>query len=196
MYAKREVTTRGIVLSRPSAGEGSIRVLLYTEDLGLVSALAKSGREERSKLRAHLQSGTVGTFSLVKGRDVWRVTGAVETQNAHFSLLDKTAQEAAARILMSMRQFVRGEGADLFLFKTLYGFLESLPSVDSELILPAESIAALRLFAALGYVRRDAFTEEFLMDEGTYGAHVLARAAEERQKIVRTINEAISASGL
>ena len=54
MLQKREVHTRAIVIARRSAGEGSVRVSLYTEELGLVSALVTSAREERSKLRPHL----------------------------------------------------------------------------------------------------------------------------------------------
>lgn len=195
MYIKREVTTEGIVIGRAAAGEGSTRVLFYTRVLGLIAALAKSAREERSKLRPHLQVGTFGTFTLVKGKDTWRVTGATGTENAHFALSGNVrAQEALARVLGSMRQFVHGEGSDPYLFSVLSGFFDSLSHVDAEHIAAAEGLAVLRILSALGYVGETKLTKEFL--PAHYDETVLARAAAVRSPLIRTINEAISASGL
>src|SRR3989338_10140885 len=86
MSGKRELTTRGIVVGRRSAGDGSVRVFLYSEALGLVSAIAKSAREERSQLRSHLQWGTYGNFMLVLGKETWRVKGVSHTANIFFEL--------------------------------------------------------------------------------------------------------------
>lgn len=195
MYVKREVTTEGIIIGRHAAGEGSVRVSLYTQELGLVSGLAKSAREERSKLRMHLQVGTCGAFTLVKGRDVWRVTGATGTQNPHFELSGNTAaQEASARVLGVMRQFVRGESIDPYLFTVLSRFFEALQKIENEHVAAAEGVAVLRILAALGYVREDEFTKEFLPAE--YHADMLTRAGAMRAPLIRTINEAIAASGL
>ena len=41
----REITVRGVVIGRRPIGEGSARISLYTDALGLVSAVAKSARE-------------------------------------------------------------------------------------------------------------------------------------------------------
>jgi len=195
MYIKREVSTEGMVIGRASAGEGSARVLLYTRQLGLVVALAKSAREERSKLRPHLQVGTSGIFTLVKGKDVWRVTGATATKNAHFALSGNVAgQQALARVLGSMRQFVRGEGADPYLFSVLSGFFESLYRTDTARIAAAEGLAVLRILAALGYVGENELTKEFL--PAHYDEAVLTHADAKRVPLIRTINEAITASGL
>lgn len=195
MSAHRKETTRAIVLARHSAGEGSVRLLFYTESLGLLSTLAKSGREERSKLRPHLQTGTMGTFSFVQGRDIWRVTGATATTNVFFELGERSeAREAAARLLLGVRQFVRGTGADDYLFKTLFDFFVSLKEISNETILAAESVAMLRVLSALGYVREDGEAAAFIPVE--YDRATLERAQKERLLLVRTVNEAIAASGL
>src|SRR5262249_18379111 len=104
MSGSPSAVTRGIVVGRFPAGEGSVRALVYTDAFGLVSVLAQSAREERSKLRPYLQIGTLGTFTLVRGK-VWRVTGASAAENLHFELFGRArAQQASARIFAAVRQ--------------------------------------------------------------------------------------------
>ena len=195
MSAHRKLATRGIVLARHAAGEGSARVMFYTESLGLVTALAKSAREERSKLRPHLMAGTMGTFSFVQGRDVWRVTGATATANIYFELGERAAaREAAARLLSALRQFVHGEGNDLRLFEILSAFFLALPSLAEADIAQAECVAMLRVLSALGYVQEGPETAEFL--PAAYDPALLGRARQARPALVRVVNEAIAASGL
>ncbi|MDO8523694.1 MAG: recombination protein O N-terminal domain-containing protein [bacterium] len=187
--------TRGIVIGRFAVGEGSVRLLLYTDVLGLVSAFAKSAREERSKLRPYLQVGAFGVFTLVKGTGVWRITGVTASEIIHFTVSGrKHAQEAGARVLGSVRQFVRGEGSDPYLFSVLSRFLSALPRVDDAHVQSAECLAVLRMLAALGYVDDDSDTRTFL--PVAYDAETLVRAGEARAPLVRAINEAIAASGL
>jgi len=195
MNPLREVTARAIVVARRSAGEGSARISLYTDSLGLVTALAKSAREERSKLRPHLQVGTTGVFSLVKGRDIWRVIGATGTENSYFALSPKkSAQEASARVIGVVRQFIRGEGSDPYLFSALFGFFRALPSIDEEYVPEAECAVVLRILAASGYVREDADMGRFL--DIAYDDATLKQVRASRRSLVRLINEAISESGL
>ncbi|MBV9349713.1 MAG: recombination protein O N-terminal domain-containing protein [Patescibacteria group bacterium] len=194
MYVRREVTTEGIVLSRHATGEGSLRILLYTQELGLASVLAKSAREERSKLRPHLQVGSRAMFTLVKGKDVWRVTGATSSKNFHFVLqAHAPAQRALARVIMSVRQFVHGEGANRELYAAVRGFFDSVAAMP-ELADAAETLAVLRILAALGYVRENETTRNFLTN--AYDSSVLSLASRARRPLVHAINEAISASGL
>ncbi|TAJ15058.1 hypothetical protein EPO56_01380 [Patescibacteria group bacterium] len=194
MYVGRKITLQGIIVSRRQSGEGSVRVAFYTDALGLVYALARSAREERSKLRPHLQVGTSGTFTLIKGKDVWRITGAVNTENVFFSLKSSFSKEATARVLKIVRQFVRGEGSDPYLFSTLMNFLHATPRIESELVQDAECIAVFRVLSALGYVREDEITGSFL--DTTYDEKVLKHARTVRTELVQSINEGISASGL
>ncbi|MEK7063631.1 MAG: DNA repair protein RecO [Patescibacteria group bacterium] len=190
---KREVHTRGVVVGRRAAGEGSVRVTLYTEELGLVSAVAKSAREERSKLRAHLVEGTRGTYSLVKGKEVWRLTGAVRTQNIFYESPGDGAA-SASRVLSLMRQFIQGEGADAELFASVWEYLEALPTLQADDIRIAEYIVVLRMLAALGYIARGGVADELLGAE--YSAALLVLARERRKELVKVINDGIGASGL
>lgn len=189
-----KVLADGVIVGRSASGEGSARIYLYTEALGLVSALAKSAREERSQLRAHLQPGTLGVFSLVKGRDVWRVAGVADTENIFFALEDRARKETLARVLAFVRQFVRDEGADPYLFSVLRGFVASLPSLTDEDVRRAEKLAVVRMLSALGYVEAGVALAPFL---GTaYEPAMLENADRNSRELLRAINEGISASGL
>lgn len=194
MSLKREVHTRGVVVARKAAGEGSVRVLIYTEELGLVHASAKSAREERSKLRPHLLPGTRGTYSLVKGKAEWRVTGAHGCRNTYYETPERAAHSCAARVFALVRQFVHGEGKDEGLFSALWEFLHSLPTLAAEDVRIAEYVAVLRILAALGYVAQTDGVEEFMSAE--YTGAVLARAAARRRDLVELINQGLGASGL
>lgn len=196
MYVRHEVVTPGIVIQRIAAGEGSVRVFLYTEALGLVTALAKSAREERSKLRAHLQVGTHGTFALVRGRDTWRITGATGTSNVLFTHAHSASgREAAARVFQAVRQFVHGAVPDQYLWESLSGFIAALGAcAERGNARVLEYLAVLRLLASLGYVREDAAIMPFLAV--SYEPDIVARAEAARATLVKAVNEAISASGL
>lgn len=191
---KRDVHTRGVVIARRAAGEGSVRVRIYTEELGLVNAVAKSGREERSKLRPYLLSGTRGTYSLVKGKVEWRVTGAVGCKTSYFETSEHTAHESGARVLSLLSQFIHGEGRDEDLFASLWEFLESVPTLPSADVRIAEYVAVLRILAALGYVAKTDGVEEFMSAE--YTAALLQRAGERRKDLVALIHRGLSESGL
>ena len=194
MSLKREVHTRGVVLSRRAAGEGSVRVEMYTEELGLVRAVAKSAREERSKLRPYLLPGTCGSYSLVKGKAEWRVTGAVGCRTTFYEATEKPAQESAERVLSLVRQFVHGEGRDVELYVALHEFLLSLPTLSPADLQIAEYVAVLRILAALGYVAKTDGIEELMSAE--YTAAVLTRANARRKELVSLINHGLGASGL
>src|SRR3989338_4347951 len=69
-------TTPGfIIASRPYGETGKI-LSIFTRDIGLVGAVAQGIRLEKSKLRYHTQDYSFGTFSFVRGRELWRLTDA------------------------------------------------------------------------------------------------------------------------
>ena len=194
MSGNRNITVRGIVIARRGAGEGSLRVSLYSDTLGLVQATARSAREERSQLRSHLQEGTWGTFTLVLGRDTWRVTGAVDARNLYFSGMEKPAKESAARVLEMVRQLVHGEGSDAGLFASLWEFFHILPLLREKEARDAECLAVLRALSSLGYVEDSPAVRDFLGIH--YDTPRLMKARGARSRLVKIINGGIAASGL
>lgn len=190
-----KIVARGLVIKKTSSGDGSARILLYTDSAGLIWVHAQSAREERSQLRAHIQVGTVGTFSLVRGRDVWRLSGIMDTENMHYTLSGKTeSQKALQRVLFFIRQFVRGEGSDPYFFSVLWGFLFVLPYLDNDGLRDAEHAVVLRMLSSLGYVDGGAAVEQFLT--AAYDSKTLRAFSESREEVLAMINEGIQVSGL
>lgn len=195
MSKSYDITTRAVVIGRASAGEGSARIYFYTEYAGLVGAFAKSAREERSKLRPHLQSGCYGLYTLVRGERDWRVTGASDVRSVHFELAaHPKAQQGAARVFSLLRQLVHGEEENAPLFEALFAFVSSLPALSPEEAHTAERLAVLRILHALGYVPAGLSIPH--VEHARYSGDVLAEVAPFERELVGTINAALLASNL
>ncbi|MCI0542607.1 DNA repair protein RecO, partial [bacterium] len=111
--------TRGFVVGSTAYGEADKLVHLFTEDLGLVSAIVKSVREARSKLKCSLQDFTYARLDLVRGKEMWRMTDAEEiTRLSPRESPDKV--RILAGIFSLLRRFVHGEERDAKLFETLH----------------------------------------------------------------------------
>ena len=190
-----DITTRGVVIARAQSGEGSARIFIYTESAGLLGVLAKSAREERSKLRPHLQVGTYGSFTLVKGIRDWRVTGAVDTENSYFQLRGAPrTQAASARVVGVVRQLVHGEEKNQELFDALWAFLHALPHFTEDEVKTGEYLAVIRILSALGYVPPESVVPHLL--EASYAGKILDAVKPFEKQLVKTINNALLASNL
>lgn len=196
MPKSRETTTRAIILARASAGEGSARVSFYTEAYGLIAALAKSAREERSKLRAHLQVGSCGHYTLVRGAHGWRSIGAVSTVNIHFALADnQPAQQAAGRVLSILRLLIHGEEQNTGVFSAAWDFLHALAHLPpGEAVTLAEYAAMVRILHRLGYAAPAKDIPH--LSGATFAAPALRELQPFKGRLIKTIQDALFASGL
>jgi recombinational DNA repair protein (RecF pathway) len=141
-------TTHGFILGSSQSGEASKIYTLYTEEFGLIHAKAQSVRLLSSKLRFNLEEYSYGLFSLVKGREIWRLTGVEnKTSNIIYPHIN-------ARILNLVRRLVQGEEKNEKLFKSLLFMneIEKLKSFDSESLIAFESLVLVYALSSLGYL--------------------------------------------
>jgi recombinational DNA repair protein (RecF pathway) len=137
-------TTRGFILGSAPNGEASKVYTIYTEDFGLVRAKAQGVRLLASKLRYNLDDFAFGSFSFVRGKELWRLTGA-ETAS-----LGPENAPLRARILTLVRRLVQGEERNDGLFKAL------MPLTDQAAVgKDAEVRILAAVLAALGYLDLD-----------------------------------------
>src|SRR3989344_6273773 len=68
--------TRAFVLGRAERREADWLVILYTEEFGLVRAVAPGIRKSGAKLRGHLEPLTKTEVMIVQGRNGYRLAGA------------------------------------------------------------------------------------------------------------------------
>jgi len=183
--------TRGIVLARSHVGEATTFVTLITPDLGLVHARAQSLRKPGAKLAAAIATFAESSVVLVRGKEGWRVAGAVLEENWFGRVSDTSARRSAARVSGLLLRLVAGEAHDPELFPIMRGFLEALATLSGDSRDAVEIVAVLRILAALGLD-----TGDIASDTALFAPPTLAMVLEKRSDYVTRINTGIAASGL
>lgn len=186
--------TEGIVLRKLGVGEANAVVSVLTESLGLVRAIARSSRAERSKLRYGLEPQTTARFSFVRGRHEWRLVGA-EDARCHLREASIVNQAAGARIAILLQRLIPGQEQLPNLFNTVRSGLIALGSSHAEVAPAIECVLVLRVLAHLGYVPRAAALSSFIEND-LFTPTLMTEALKARPLLIRTINESLHASGL
>lgn len=184
-------TTRGIVLSRAHSGEATTLVTLLTSELGLVHARAQSVRASGAKLAPALVTFAESDFMLVRGREGWRVAGAVLEENWFSRVSSIDARIRAARISGLVLRLVASDAHDSELYSIIAGFFSALATLPEDMHEAVEVLAALRTLAALGLDTGDLPSATPL-----YAPSLLSNVLEERTSYIARINNGIAASGL
>jgi len=187
-------TTAGFVLGSAERGEANKIYSIYTEDFGLVRAGAQGVRLEKSKLRYTLDDFTHGYFSLVRGRELWRLTGSERDGELP---LPVEVRRVIARVLNLVRRLVHGEEKNQALFRALNTMIQrasSLPQDSTDLI-PFELLSLLRVLHSLGYVGSVEGLDESIFS-GDMTDEMLSIVSKKRASVLGYINKAIGETQL
>ncbi|MBI4133063.1 recombination protein O N-terminal domain-containing protein [Candidatus Uhrbacteria bacterium] len=188
---RHKYETCGIVLARAPLGEANAFVTLLTPELGLIHARAQGLRRSGAKLAAALVTFALSEVVLVRGRESWRLAGALLTENWFVRLARAAARERAARVSGLLVRLVAGETQDRTLFAIMRGFLTALSECPDEAHESAEVLAALRILAALGLDAGDIPGEA-----ADFTPPTLAEICAARTGYIARVNHGIEASGL
>lgn len=188
---RHKYETRGIVLSRTLIGEASSFVTLLTAELGVVRVLVQSVRKTGAKLAPALVTFAESSFVLVRGRDGWRLAGAVLEVNWFKQLTHTESRQRAGRICGLLLRLVPGEAHDSLLFSIVSAFFKALSVLPLETHEAVEILAALRIVTVLGFEKDD-------LPEGAslFAESVLVATIQNRTSYIARINQGIAASGL
>ncbi|MBL7045388.1 MAG: DNA repair protein RecO [Parcubacteria group bacterium] len=194
-------TTECIVLGSRDSGEANKYISLFTKEMGLVRAVAKSVREERSKLRYSLQNFSFTDATLVRGKEVWRITGAEERYSLHNDFKeDRNKLFVVTQILSLLQRLVHGEERNDYLFSTLSDGLEYLRSneMNKETLKNFEHLIVLRILYSLGYIAKKDDKENFaeLLQETLVSKELLKKTQMSRKQIIFAINRALKETHL
>lgn len=150
-------TTDSFIVKNNPAKDADTSLLLFTEKFGLIYAYAKSARAIKSKLRPSLQTTSFSSISMVKGKELWRVTNAKK----HIALYDKRLsmelRTALVRILGYIERFCPKEVVESQVFLDVkaissFIFINHLDLHKKEMISGMEQWFLLRLLYQLGYI--------------------------------------------
>lgn len=185
---RHKYSTSGIVLARTPIREAGMLVTLLTPDLGLVRARAEGVRRSGAKLAHALQTLCEADCMLVRGKEGWRLTGAVLSEN-RFIGLSVPSRSRIARVASLLLRLVHGEVDDALLHQEFMAFMEAIPTLLPEEAEAAETLVVLRLLHQLGF---DAGEKP---PEG-YGAAALGYVPIRHSELIARINRGIAASGV
>jgi len=197
MYAIH--TTPGFVIDSRPHGEAGKLLSIFTRDYGLVFASAQGIRLEKSKLRYYTQDYSLGTFSLVRGKEFWRLTSAMSDTDPQTERMPRIeAQRLIARLALLLKRLLHGEEPHPELFEIVESctdFLNKNESALDEQLKNLESITVLRMLHALGYIGKDAELAELTNSRGLDTA-LLDSHAGKRAAMNQHINKALRESHL
>ncbi|MHB0865561.1 MAG: DNA repair protein RecO [Minisyncoccota bacterium] len=188
---RHKYETRGLVLARIHLGEANTFVTLLTPDLGLVHARAQSLRKSGAKLASALATLVESDVMLVRGKEGWRVTGAVLGENWFVRFARRETRVRVARVTSLFLRMVAGETQDAELFPIMKSFFEALVELPEDAHEAAEILAVLRILAVLGLD-----TGEIPGGMTAFALPMLQTIREDRAAYVARINTGIAASGL
>lgn len=190
--------TRALVFGSTPLGEANRFIDMFTQDLGRVRAIARSVREERSKLRYSLEDFSISNVSLVRGKDVWRVVGAEAEYNFYHELKTRTEERnTIVRLLLLLKRLLNGEEENKALFAVVSGSLSFLRTtqLNKEELNTFECLVALRVLYNLGYVAKDSKNAHFL--EATHvDIDVMLHISPMRLEMIKQINASLQESQL
>ncbi|MDB5239049.1 MAG: repair protein RecO, repair protein RecO [Candidatus Parcubacteria bacterium] len=191
-------TTPGFIIDSRPSGEAGKLLSIFTRDLGLIMVIAQGIRFEKSKLRYHVQNHSFATFSLVRGKEFWRLTSASENGGFKESVAGREADVLIAKIAALLKRLLQGEDPHPELFELVYScaaFLHGTPELSDEEFKSLESLTVLRMLHSLGYVGSDAQFVAYI-SSADLNRPLLQELVPIRLLANRHINQAIQESHL
>lgn len=124
---------------------------LFTRELGMLYADARSVRLEKSKQRMALSDFSLVRVSLVRGKGGWKIGSVTAQRNVYHDATDQAARGSVVSLVRLVRRYVQGEEVDQSLFDQLVESLGVLIGPISERTY-VEQALTVRLLVTLGYV--------------------------------------------
>ncbi len=191
-------TTEGFILKSANFGEANKYFFIFTKDFGLIKAAAQSVRHLKSKLRYGLEDLSLAQISVVRGREIWRLTSVEKKLN----LKDIENISLINRIFSLLLRLLHGEEKNDFLFNSLKEGMNFLTQneinktkLDSETLANFECIMALRILSALGYIGKLADFEQFVTSP-YFTLEIMAKMSILKTQAILEINKSLKETHL
>lgn len=102
--AIEKYTTEAFILKQYEQGENDLVYKVWTKDFGIIFVLARSIRKINAKLRPIAKKNNFLVMTLVKGKEIWRLTGIEESKERFFE--NQYALEVKKIIAQAIDKFV------------------------------------------------------------------------------------------
>lgn len=185
---RHKYSSEVLVLGRHPYNEAGSVLSLLSRDLGLIHARAEGVRRSGARLAHALQTLSLTHATLVRGKEVWRVTGAT-LEKEYVRELGSSARNRIARVSGLLQRILAREDADERIFECFHEFLQALTTLKEEEQNAAETLVVLRILSILGFDAGDPIPEG-------YGPDARAYVDAHHKQLIARVNKGIAATGL
>lgn len=189
-------TTKAIIIKSLPNGEANKIYFLLTYGLGFIKARAQGVRLDKSKLKGHLEEFSTILLSVVKGKEIWRITNA-ETVKGNDVLKNPKKLEIAKNIFSLLLRLLAGEEKNESLFDCIDSFYDFLSQNDlsEDNLKNLETITVLRILYHLGYFK-ESFDLSKFAENNELSLGLLDSFKDKRRLAIKEINEALNETHL
>ena len=189
--------TEALVLDSRPFGEGDRLLHLYTRELGLVVAHAKSLREMRSKLRYALTTFAHAEIDLIHGKHGWKLISARPVDSYSSLLRERGKRLIFAQHAQLVRRLIQGEERHETLFDEIISAIEFLDNKsEGGEFRAAELLFVVRLLSQLGYWESKEEFVPLLSATVWEDEQALELVRERRTEVLTLVNSALRATQL
>lgn len=185
-------------MSGQNIGEANKYFRIFTKDFGMVGATVQGVRLLRSKLRYSLQDYSYSKISLVRGKNIWRITGAMQRKNLRdFLNYNRGKFEMLAKTFSLLERLLRGEEKNESLFSHISSSWEFLEreSFDRNLLENCEYILVMRILRNLGYMAESKDLSEFVVSS-LWTKELVSKMSAVSHNAVSQINKSLKETQL
>lgn len=115
-------TTEAFILREYERDENDMVYKVWTRDFGIIFVLARSIRKITAKLRMAIKKNDFAMITIVKGKDVWRLTGAEEYNRSNHLIKGDWQFKAKKIISEAVNKLIEEKKT----YKKLFDRLESI----------------------------------------------------------------------
>jgi recombinational DNA repair protein (RecF pathway) len=189
-------TTQGFIVHSLPQGEAGKYLLIFTRDLGMIGATAQGVRLSKSKMRYFVKDFSYSLFSVVRGREVWRMVGVKDAEGSDVVMLAENMR-LYVRILSLLKRLLHGEEKNEKLFEVLnyfHGYLlkNNLEKENRDLV---EYVTVLRTLDSLGYISNNNLFKNILSTH-IINEVILKEVQDHKDEVIKEINSGLKESQL
>jgi len=187
--------TSALILTTKNMRESNKLLTLYTERFGIIYASTQSIRALKSKMRFHTHALSLVDVDLVRGRDIWKLTGIHEKKPA-FNFVGTDAYTLIYNMSALLRRLCNGEESHDEIWKDIeqmYNFLDLKETHSPEFFEIIEIVFVARLLYQLGYWEGE---QEFLHIKNPFNKEIIEKLDVNTSYLINRINEGIQSSQL
>lgn len=192
-------TTEGFILKSANFGEANKFFFIFTKEFGLIKAAAQSVRQLKSKLRYGLTDYSLAQVSVVRGREIWRLTSALEKFSLKILNKDGNLEKflLLSRVFSLLLRLLHGEEKNVFLFESVKEGMIFLAKAElkQEDLANFECILALRILSALGYIGKINDFEQFTVSP-YFTSEILVAMSHLKNRAILEINKSLKETHL